>query len=372
MCAARPAKGGAAPSRPVCCSIVPPHVLARLIEEGTPEQRNAAVQTMAATASMRAQRALIGRFARDLGPSVRSAAFLQPPAAPQEGARQSVYDAENGGANDLPGALKRSSGDPAASDPAVNSVYDATEDTYAFYSEVMGRDSVDDHGMRLVSSVHYSRDLDNAMWNGRQMVYGDGSGHLFAVGALVKSIDVIGHELTHGVTEHTAGLEYSSQSGALNESFSDVFGSLVKQYTRKQSAADADWLIGEGTLAPGLGKALRSMAEPGSQDVVSRQPATMGEYEDLPDNGEPRNDNGGVHINSGIPNHAFYLAATAIGGNAWETAGQIWYRTLTGGSLNPDADFAEAAALTVQVAGEVDADAKGKVEEAWRQVGVTT
>lgn len=354
--------------RPACCSIVPPHVLGKLIEEGTPEQRSAALQTIAATASMRTTRTLLGRLARELGPQVRTAGVAQLP----KGVRQSVYDVNNGGATDLPGELKRGSGDPESGDPAVDAVYDATEDTYNFYAEVLDRDSIDGEGMPLVSSVHYSRELDNAMWNGRQMLYGDGSGHVFAVGALAKSIDVIGHELTHGVTEHTAGLEYSSQSGALNESFSDVFGSLVKQYSLKQSAADADWLIGAGTLAPGLGSALRSMADPGSQDVLSPQPATMAEYEDLPDNGEPRNDNGGVHINSGIPNHAFQLAATAIGGNAWEVAGKIWYRALTGGSLKPDAGFAEAAEATVQAAGQVDSggDAAAKVEAAWREVGV--
>src|SRR5699024_6933438 len=127
--------------------------------------------------------------------------------------------------------------------------------------------------------------------------------------------------------------------GALNESLSDVFGSLIKQYTLGQTAADADWLIGTGLLAPRVtGKALRSMKEPGTaydDDVLGKdpQPSTMDGYVNT------GRDNGGVHINSGIPNRAFYLVATALGGNAWERAGQIWYDVLTGGGLEAEATF---------------------------------
>lgn len=198
-----------------------------------------------------------------------------------------------------------------------------------FYSEVYGRDSIDRRGMELISSVHYGVAFDNAFWNSAQMVYGDGSGRIFQEGAFTRPIDVVAHELTHGVTEFTSGLEYSTQPGALNESFSDVFGSLVKQYSLGQTADEADWLIGEGALVPAMGRALRSMKEPGTANSGDRQPGHMRDYLDLPDDNDPRNDNGGVHINSGIPNRAFYLAATAIGGNAWEKAGRIWYGTLT-------------------------------------------
>ena len=205
------------------------------------------------------------------------------------------------------------------------------------------------------------------------MVYGDGSGHLFQVGALTKAVDVIGHELTHAVTQFTAGLEYSSQPGALNESFSDVFGSLVKQRKLGQTAEEADWLIGEGTLVPEIGRALRSMKEPGTAWSGDRQPADMAHYVDLPDDGDPRNDNGGVHINSGIPNRAFCLAATTIGGPAWEAAGKIWFQTLTGGHLEPTADFAAAAAATQSVAAELYGSEGAEheaVANAWREVGL--
>lgn len=359
-----------------CCYIAPPFLLARLIEEGTPEQRTAAFNTLAASASVRSRRALIGRIAREM-PEVRSIAFAQPSqaatAAEPEATLQSVYDVEEGGNSSLPGTLMRASGDPPASDPAVNEVYDATETTHDFYRDVYKRNSIDDEGMELISSVHYGHLFHNAMWNGAQMVYGDGDGHLMQIGTLTKALDVIGHELTHGITERTAGLEYSSQPGALNEHFSDVFGSLVKQHKLNQQAAEADWLIGEGVLVPSLGKALRSMKEPGTAMKHDPQPADMGGYVDLPDDGLPEHDSGGVHINSGIPNHAFYLAATSIGGYAWEKAGRVWYQTLTGGYLSPNSEFVDAAKATVGVAGELygeGGEEQSAVESAWETVGV--
>jgi len=342
-----------------------------VIEEGSAEQRSAAVQTIAASASLRARRALVGRVARELGPQVRALAYAQAPPPPED-SRQTVYDVEGRGQSALPGKRVRGSGDAAVADDAVNEVFDSTEATYDFYSSCYGRDSVDGQGMELVSSVHFSRNFDNAFWNGSQMVYGDGSGQIFQVGALVRARDVIGHELTHAVTEFTAGLEYSTQPGALNESFSDVFGSLVKQHSLGQAADQADWLIGEGTLVPSLGTALRSMKAPGTAYSGDRQPASMADYVDLPDDGNPENDNGGVHINSGIPNHAFYLAATAIGGNAWEKAGKIWYQTLTGGQLTPSATFEDAAKASLAVASELFGEGAehAAVAGAWQQVGV--
>jgi Zn-dependent metalloprotease len=340
-----------------------------LIEKGDPEQRTAAVQTMAASASMRTQRSLVGRLAKELDQDVRALAFLRP--AEEDGARQTVYDLANGGRSQLPGSRARGSGDPPVGDGAINDVYDATESSYDFYRDVYGRDSVDGSGMELISSVHYSSNFDNAFWNGAQMAYGDGSGKIFQIDALAKSQSVISHEITHAVTQFTAGLEYSKQPGALNEHFSDVFGALATQYVKKQTAAEAEWLVGEGTLVPALGKALRSLADPGATDVASPQPAHMDEYKDLPDDGDPENDNGGVHVNSGIPNKAFHLVAMALGGNAWEKAGRIWYETLTGGSLGPKSDFVQAAKATLEVAAKLGGAGEPEaVENAWRQVGV--
>jgi Zn-dependent metalloprotease len=351
-----------------CCSVAPPDLLARLAEGDDPELREAALATIAASASMRTQRAIVGRLAMELDRDPMSLAYVTPP--PTHGLQQTVYDVEHGGRSDLPGKRVRGAGDPPSGDDAVDGAYETTEATYNFLKGGLGRDSIDDKGMELISSVHYSVKFDNAFWQGAQMVYGEG-GRIFKPNSLPKCLSVTAHENGHGVVQHTVGLIYSKQPGALNEAIADAFGASAAQYAKKQTAADADWLIGEDTLMPPLGKALRSMKDPGDPDVASPQPAKMAEYRDLPDDGDPRNDNGGVHINSGIPNRAFYLAAMAIGGNTWEGAGKIWYRTLTSGLLSPTSDFKDAANATVTVAKQVgsasDAEA---VEAAWKEVEV--
>ncbi len=262
--------------------------------------------------------------------------------------------------------------DQPSKDATVNRAHAGLGATFDLYFKVYGRHSIDDGGLPLNATVHYGEGYDNAFWDGEQMVFGDGDGDLFL--DFTIPVDVIGHELTHGVTQHTANLEYYGQSGALNESLSDVFGSLIKQYALGQSASQADWLIGAGLLGPDVtGDALRSMKAPGTaydDDKLGKdpQPATMDDYV------RTSRDNGGVHINSGIPNHAFYLLATALGGNAWERAGRIWYATLTGGELAADADFSAFARLTLASARGLygEGDEVGAVLKAWSQVGVPT
>ena len=183
--------------------------------------------------------------------NLASVASLMPTST---GEQNTVYDIAGGGSQQLPGTRERGQGDPPSDDIAVNQAWEGADETYRFYSDVLGRNSVDDRGMELVSSVHFGSDFDNAFWNGTQMVYGDGSGRIFVKGGLTAAIDVIAHELTHGVTQYTAGLEYSSQPGALNESFSDVFGSIVKQRTLGQTVDQADWLIGGGILGTAFTK----------------------------------------------------------------------------------------------------------------------
>jgi len=267
----------------------------------------------------------------------------------------------------------RAEGEPDSGDVEVDEAYDYMGDTYTFYSTAFDRDSVDDKGLPLIGTVHYDVDYDNAFWDGSQMVYGDGDHQIF--NRFTISVDVIGHELTHGVTQYEAGLIYWGQAGALNESVSDVFGSMVKQAVLDQTADQADWLIGEGLLTDQVnGVALRSMAAPGTayDDEAlggkDPQPADMSGYV------HTGQDNGGVHINSGIPNHAFYLAATEIGGYSWESAGQIWYETLLSPALRPFAQFSSFATLTVvtarQLFGSSSPEAQA-VEDAWDQVGVT-
>jgi Zn-dependent metalloprotease len=221
--------------------------------------------------------------------------------------------------------------------------------------------------------VHFDVNYDNAFWDGRQMVYGDGDGELF--NRFTIAVDVIGHELTHGVTEYEAGLVYYDQPGALNESMSDVFGTLVKQRILNQTADAADWLIGEGLFTSKVnGTAIRSMKAPGTaydDPVIGKdpQPAHMKNYVKLP----RWDDNGGVHINSGIPNHAFYLTAMEIGGNAWDKAGKIWYIALRD-MLRYNANFQSAADKTFQVAGVLFGSGSKEqlaVKNGWAGVGIT-
>jgi len=290
-------------------------------------------------------------------------------AATAGGKYRRVFTAENG--NSLPGKLVLEEGQPPSSDVAVNEAYDGAGATYDLFWEAYERDSLDGNGMRLDSTVHYQLGYDNAFWDGRQMVYGDGDGELF--NRFTAALDVIGHELAHGVTQYTSNLNYNGQSGALNESFSDVFGSLVKQRRAGQTAAEADWLVGQGLFTSRVqGSALRSMKEPGTaydDPILGKdpQPAHMRDFVTTLE------DNGGVHINSGIPNHAFFLAAVAMGGPAWERAGRIWY-VAGRDRLQSNATFQVAADLTFNVAGElygVGGPEQEAVEYGWQGVGIT-
>jgi Zn-dependent metalloprotease len=272
---------------------------------------------------------------------------------------------------------------PDDADPYAKQVYDNFGSTFKFYSEVLNRNSINDQGLNLIGSVHFDDDngrtpgYDNAFWDGHQMCFGDGDPQIF--NTFTESLDITGHELAHGVTQYTANLKYEYQSGALNESLSDVFGSLVKQYALNQKAKDADWLIGEGLFRnPDGARALRDMANPGTAYKNNRyigsdpQPKDMDGYVNLPNT--PRGDFGGVHTNSGIPNRAFYLAATGAGEYSWDPAGKIWYAALTDPDLrNIDtrSTFEMFAQLTVKHAQEIGGDAvAAAVQNAWTTVKV--
>lgn len=342
---------------PLHC-IVPPHILQALLKHEDERVRRSARRTLLATARQLERRNILGRL----------------PARGVVGdKRRTIYDARH--AWSPSGKVARSEGGPASTDVAVNQAYDDLGDTWDFYRQVFNRNSIDDHGMELKGYVHYGESYDNAFWDGTEMVFGDGDGVIFV--GFTGALDVVAHELTHGVTQHTCNLEYHTQSGALNESFSDVFGSLVKQYKNDQDAASADWLIGAGILAPGInGVALRSMKAPGTAYDDPKlggkdpQPADMSHYVDLPD--DDPDDNGGVHLNSGIPNHAFYLLAAELGGYAWEDAGHIWYDTLL--QLWPRAQFQDCANVSFQVAGQrfgSGSKQQQAVRAAWSEVGIT-
>lgn len=349
--------------RSILC-ITPPYMLQEIARNGTPEQREMAQRTLIASESLRAKRNAAG---------VRTSAVMR--AAVSVGKNRTVYDAGQG--SQLPGAKVRGEGDPTSSDPAVNEAYDGCGMTYDLFLNIFGRNSIDNNGLKLDSTVHYQKGYDNAFWDGEQMVYGDGDEDLPPDQRLFNRftavLDVIGHELTHGVTQYEANLNYFGQPGALNESMSDVFGSLVKQYQRGQTASQADWVIGEGLFTSNVnGVGIRSMKAPGTaydDPVLGKdpQPAHMSNYVNTIE------DNGGVHINSGIPNYAFYVVTRELGGYAWEKAGVIWYKALTE-KLQANSNFTDAANLTFQAATELFGS--GSLEEqavrtGWAEVGIT-
>ncbi|MEU2654092.1 M4 family metallopeptidase [Streptomyces sp. NPDC007325] len=345
------------------CTIVPPHLLEHLAASANPAVAQAARRTLIADASARTARVLPRPSE---GPSAAPSVAPAEPAAP----RRTVYDAQR--RTELPGVKVRGEGGEATGDATVNRAYAGLGATFTLFRDAFGRDSMDGAGLPLLATVHYDENYGNAFWNGEQMVFGDGDDEIFLDFTL--PVDVIAHELAHGFTQYTANLEYFSQSGALNESVSDVFGALVKQHALGQTAEQADWLIGEGLFHPNVeGTALRSMKAPGTaydDDVLGKdpQPAHMDDYV------RTSRDNGGVHINSGIPNHAFYLAATELGGHAWERAGRIWYDVMTGGTLTPETRFSEFAVATVAAAKARYGDAAEiqAVTKAWAAVGVPT
>jgi Zn-dependent metalloprotease len=346
-------------------------MLDEIVRNGTPAQRDVALETIAVSERLRSHRNVLSdRKAKEAAAGAATFAAAAP-----ANKQRTIYDAKQG--SQLPGTKVRGEGDPAGADPGVNEAYDGSGITYDLYNNVYGRNSIDNNGLKLDSTVHYQKGYDNAFWNGQQMVYGDGDEDLPPEQRLFNrftiALDVIGHELTHGVTQYEANLRYLTQSGALNESISDVFGSLVKQYNRQQTAADADWIIGEGLFTSNVnGVGIRSMKAPGTaynDPVLGKdpQPSHMKDYVNT------LNDNGGVHINSGIPNHAFYVVAREIGGYAWEKAGAIWYRALTV-KLQSGSNFLDAANLTFEAAAELFGGGsleQKAVQTGWTEVGIT-
>ena len=338
------------------CMFVPPYLLQRVaLLAGTRHASTSGRETLQVDDRLRAR--------REAAPPQLAAPGL--PAA----RTRVVHTANN--TETLPGEAVRTDGDSAVGDPAVDEAFDSSGQVLdLFYSE-FGRRSIDGRGGTVFITVHYGRDYDNAFWDGIQLVFGDGDGQIFE--RFTKPMDVMAHEFTHGVTQFTAGLAYQDQPGALNESISDVFASMAKQRVLGQTAAEADWLIGEGLFTPGINaKALRSMKEPGTaydDPQIGRdlQVGSMADYVYTDD------DSGGVHINSGIPNRAFALAALDIGGASWEKAGQVWYDTLVHGELSAQASFGSFARATVSSARRLytnDSSIAEKINAAWVEVGL--
>lgn len=307
--------------------------------------------------------------------------IIEPRDGNQGNAARQTYDANHKEYNDasLPGNLVRSEGQSPVSDGTVNDIYDIGGQFRDFMKDFLKRNSIDDKGMDLVQSAHVGNKWDNAAWDGEhnRMVYGDGDGIFFK--NFVKS-DVIGHEMSHGITQYNSNLDYHNQSGALNESFSDCVGIAFKQYLLHEKAErnDKNWLIGEGVFSDFIGaKGLRDMLNPGTAydaPLLGKdpQPGDMAHYKQMAD--DEQNDFGGVHINSGIPSRAFVEAAIAIGGNTYDKPLAIWYKTnqkLGGDKNGPNTDFKTWANATVDTAKELYGDdTAAKVKAAWETVGV--
>lgn len=338
---------------PLRC-IIPPYLTNKLVDSDNKQFRNEGLVNKFLNHRVRSDR----NFIASLSHAHQEVLALTQKRTKKPQPLIDIYSCEN--KRSLPGTLLKKSGRKYEDTDAQNAYY-AGSQTWKFYYDLFKRNSIDNNGMTMIHSVHYGNKYDNAMWNGRQMIYGDGDQKVFD--SFTKDIDVIGHELTHGVTQYTANLNYENQSGALNESMSDVFGIMIKQRALKLDVKESDWLIGENVLI-GDQYALRSMKAPGTayknHPILGDdpQPATMDHYVHLPDTEE--GDWGGVHYNSGIPNFAFYATAFNMGGYSWEKAGVIWYAALTQ-ELQPDSDFAAAKKATIKQAGVIFG--KGSLEE---------
>ena len=341
---------------PLHC-IIPPYVLEHMAASSNPEVRRIAMETMAASAAMRTMRVTLS-----LMPMMAAIP------SPEAKKHRLVYDMKHK-TWPLPGTLVRAEGQGPTGDEAADQAFDFAGDVYDFYKGVLDRNSLDDNGMSLISSVHFDESYNNAFWNGEQMTYGDGDGTCFV--SFTKSLDVVGHEMTHGVVTFTSNLKYYGQPGALNEHFADVMGLLVKQWAKKQTVKAAEWVVGTEILGPAVkAKGLRTFKNEKAFENdeclgTDPQPKHMkGLYTGT-------GDNGGVHINSGIPNHAFYLVATELGGHAWEKAGLIWYKTLL--QLTQSSAFIDAAKISYDVAGSTFTPGSMEqkaVKSAWKAVGL--
>jgi Zn-dependent metalloprotease len=335
--------------------IIPPYIFEKMLESKEKATRDAAFDAVCRSSQMRGERNIASRG----GGSSASASA---------NGRRTVFDCENRWTTSN-ATVGRSENGPASSDEVVNRLFDGLGKTRDFFKDVFNRDSLDGNGIRLDGYVHFGVRHLNAGFNGSVMLFGDGDDDQFT--DFTKSLDVIAHELGHGVTQYTADLIYNGQSGALNESMSDVFGSLVKQWVNGEDAASADWLIGAEIWTPGFaGDALRSMKSPGkafNHPVFGKdpQPDHMSKYDHGP------GDNQMVHTNSGIPNKAFFLTAIGIGGNAWEAPGHIWYESLL--ASNPSTDFQQFADTTYIKAGSLygtGSQQQRAVTSAWKEVGI--
>jgi hypothetical protein len=268
-----------------------------------------------------------------------------------------VYNAET--QLKRPGTLWRKEGSSVSKDASVNKAYESLQTTFKFFETVYKFKPFSNQGETFHGTVHYGDKFMNAFWDGVQMVFGDGDGAVF--GDFCDSISVIGHELTHGIISSTCNLEYYGESGALNEHLADVFGILLEQYVKGESAAKSDWTIGKGLYKQSPGY-VRSLKNPTSGPMPG--PAHYRDFKIT------RDDNAGVHTNSSIPNRAFYLAAVAAGGNAWATVGPVWFATMRKPELGAKCSFPRFAYATLVNANGINPKLVPIISKAWSDVGI--
>lgn len=339
------------------CAFLPPYVVRRLAESDDETLRRVGLETIEASAVARTMRSMQVNQMQGRVPT------------PGLGRRRVIYDLE-GQESPLPGVLKRKEGAHATGVSAIDEAYDHAGTTYDFLKKTFEWESLDGAGYPLKASVNFGFEVANAFWEGTQMVYGAGDGEFFL--SFTRSLGITAHEMSHGVLSFTSKLAYYGEAGALNESFCDVIGISIEQYMAKTPVEQACWIAGGDIVGPQLAdiRGIRTfLNEPAFANHAilgtDPQPKHMKDFVTDPQ------DNGSVHTNSGIPNHAFYLAAMAIGGNVWERATKIWFETFTK-VLNTQATFAQAAAATEATARRLFGDPEGDaVAQAWADVGVT-
>jgi Zn-dependent metalloprotease len=339
------------------CAVLPPYLLQHMAFKSPDARvRAMALQTLGLTENFRGQRSILSQVMP-----------LEAEAIPGES--KLTYDAR--GWQNLPGMLAWQEGQRPTGQREVDEATEGAHRTYELLEKCFGWRSLNGRNMRMVSTARYGRNYNNAFWQGRQMVYGSGDNYIF--NRFTAAIDVCGHELTHGVTQFTCGLEYQGQSGALNEHFSDCVGCMVDQWSKGHDVTQASWLVGKGLFTSRVqGKALRDMAHPGTayRDPSlgnDPQPDHMDRYY------QGSADNYGCHINSGIMNRSFYLAATALGGKAWESIGAVWFRAHTQGGVQPWTQFAQYAEIVVRTAQQLggnDSKMRDACQNAFVTVGV--
>jgi Zn-dependent metalloprotease len=334
------------PKYPCRCCIIPEIVVKELNKAGSDiEMPNVQMDK-----SIRMRRQSMMLMARAL------------PEAPGTSARR-IFDSQNTGSTRL--KIVREEGAAAATDAAANAAYENGGLVRDYFKTVLGWNSIDDNGLDLIFNIHYMVKYNNAFWDGEQMTFGDGDGVNFQ--NFVRALDVTGHELTHGIVQYTANLEYKNQSGALNEHFADVFGTAVKQWAAKETEKTANWLMGEICMMGKFkGKAIRSMKAPADAAMVlSAQPDHMSKIF------KGTADNGGVHVNSGIPNRAFYLVSMDIG---TQKAAKLWFETLK--TLKSTAKFSDFYKALTKVAKTLVADktlpatTQASIDKAFKTVGI--